>query len=110
MCNEEDPKTLDGQGWSRDKVPWPAEEPIPASIEEALAIGWELGGFFVEPCDENEFVSEGTADLRKTVGMIELYLKIPVRQVLTYGKPYAPDAIVETSSLARHKCQTLVGQ
>jgi hypothetical protein len=92
-------------------VQWPESEPIPQNLEEALANGWEITGSSASASDD-ELTQEGTADLYKQIGMVELNLRIPFRAAITYGRPCEPKAIVEISNhpADRHRCQTLTAQ
>jgi hypothetical protein len=77
----------------KHQVSWPESEAIPRSIEEALALGWEVDSEKSSVSDD-ERTTIGTAELRKTVGLLTLYLDVPVRAEVTYGRPEGPVAII----------------
>ena len=60
----------------RECVQWPKTEPIPRTIEEALALGWEITDEHAT-VSADELTMEGTANLSKTIDLLELYLTIP---------------------------------
>lgn len=77
-------------------------------MDEALALGWKVDGSMESP-SEDELTLTGTATLTKDVGIVRLYLDIPFRAELVYGKPESPMArigVIEgekeaTAALAR---------
>jgi hypothetical protein len=75
------------------RVAWPEGEAIPRSVEEALALGWKVEGENSSVSDD-ERTTIGTATLRKTVGLLTLYLDVPVRTEVFYGQPESPVAII----------------
>jgi hypothetical protein len=77
----------------KHKVAWPESEAIPRSIEEALALGWKVIGEESVASDD-ERTAIGTATLKKTVGLLTLYLDIPIRTEVFYGTPESPVAII----------------
>ena len=79
----------------RDFIKWPKNEPIPQSIEEALALGWNVDGSGSEVSDD-ERVETGTATLKKKLGNVDLALDIPYRSEITYGQPSNHRAFIET--------------
>ena len=95
----------------RECVQWPKTEPIPRTIEEALALGWEITDEHAT-VSADELTMEGTANLSKTIDLLELYLTIPFTAIKTYGQPFDPKAEVEISNISgtNHKCQTLIAQ
>ena len=77
----------------KHKVAWPESEAIPRSVEEALALGWKLTGE-TSTVSDDERTSIGTATLQKIVGLLTLYLDVPVRTESFYGQPESPVAII----------------
>jgi hypothetical protein len=77
----------------KHKVAWPESEAIPRSVEDALALGWKVIG---EECtvSDDERTTTGTATLKKTVGLLTLYLDVPVRTEIFHGQPESPVAII----------------
>ena len=79
---------------TRHHVSWPEKEPIPQSVEEALAMGWELDGEYQTAYD-GERSHTGTAWLWKNVGPYELSMDVPFRAEYTFEKPHSPVAIID---------------
>lgn len=78
------------------EVNWPAGEPIPQSMKEALELGWEIcGGNGGGP---DEFSETGETWLRKTVGTLALHLTVPYRAKISFGKPRKPTARLITDT------------
>jgi hypothetical protein len=75
-------------------VNWPDSEPIPQNMEQALALQWEIIGSGVDQRSDDERTQSGNIELKKYVGMLELYLEIPFRAEYTYGQPHSASAIV----------------
>jgi len=75
-----------------NEVNWPAGEPIPQSLKQALKLGWEVSGGSGDGPDD--FTEIGEAWLHKTVEGIALHLTVPYRSKIKYGKPHTPRARV----------------
>jgi hypothetical protein len=88
--------------FDRKQVEWPAGEKIPETIEEALDLGWEVLSSD-SLVSEDEKTAEGTASLRKEIGLIWLHLEVPYRSTITYGKPQKPKATVHAPE--KEPCQ-----
>ena len=80
-------------------VNWPDTEPIPQSMEEALALGWKVTGYGGSVSDD-ERVQTGKMELVKDAGMLRLLLEIPFRAEFRYGKPYTPRAVISVPDKA----------
>lgn len=78
------------------EVNWPAGEPVPQSLQEALDAGWEISGG--NGGGPDEFSEVGEMWLRKTVGMLALQLTIPYRSSITFGTPEKPTARIITKT------------
>jgi hypothetical protein len=76
------------------KVNWPESEPIPESLEEALALGWQIEGIWDNEMSRDQCVQTGYLDVTKDVGMLGLCLKIPFRAEFSYGKPCIRHALI----------------
>jgi hypothetical protein len=76
------------------RIDWPETEPIPQSIEEALALGWQVDGSSDNEMSADERVETGHVVLVKDVGMLGLLLKIPFRAEFSYGTPFGAEALV----------------
>jgi len=83
----------DATNTTRHHVSWPENEPVPQSVEEALAMGWEMDGVYLAYDGERKHA--GTALLWKNVGPYELSLDVPFRAEYTFGKPHSPVAIID---------------
>jgi hypothetical protein len=81
--------------FQRDYIDWPKDEPIPQSIEEALALGWQASGGESEFSDD-ERIETGTVTFTKKLGNVNLSLNVPYRAERTYGKAVNHKACVET--------------
>lgn len=81
--------------FQRDDIDWPNGEPIPQSIDEALALGWVPNGGESDFSDD-ERTETGTVSMSKELGNVDLSLSIPYRAERTYGKPCNHRAFVET--------------
>jgi hypothetical protein len=75
-------------------VSWPDTEPIPQSMEEALALEWTVVGYGGGEMSDDERVQTGNMELVKDAGMLRLLLEIPFRAEFSYGKPYTPRAVI----------------
>jgi hypothetical protein len=75
-------------------VDWPVDEPIPETMEQALALGWQVEGHSRSKISEDERIETGNMDLTKNLGMIGLHLQFPFRAEFSYGKPQNAKAIV----------------
>ena len=85
----------DATNTTRHHVSWPENErPIPQSVEEALAMGWEMH-FEYHTAYDGARSHTGTAWLWKNVGPYELSMDVPFRAEYTFGKPHSPVAIID---------------
>jgi len=77
---------------TRREIEWPAYEPIPNTLEEALANGWEILGSDIDSQPEDT-LQTGEVILKKCVGRLELHLSVPYVARYTFDRPGAPWAI-----------------
>lgn len=78
------------------EVCWPAGEPVPQSLKEALALGWEISGG--DGGGPDEFSETGEIWLHKTVGMLALHITLPYQSTISFGKPQKPTARLITDT------------
>jgi len=83
------------------RVDWPESEPMPQSMEEALALGWIVEGTSGATISGDERIETGTVDLAKDVGMLGPSLRIPYRAEYTYGQPHSAVALIYVDEAVR---------
>ena len=74
-------------------IEWPANEPVPQSIEDALKRGWEVIGNESELSEDERFET-GVDVLQKHIGRVRLELKIPFKSEKVHGRPYIDGAFI----------------
>lgn len=87
-------------------IEWPANEPIPQNIDDALARGWEVGSSDGEVSDD-ERITTGTMDLEKWVGDLLLKMEIPFQSTTTFGKPFIKRASLQIPSDSDEQLESL---
>jgi hypothetical protein len=90
-------------GCKAEYVDWPAGEPIPETMEQALALGWEVEGEGRQEVSKDERLRTGNMDLSKRLGTIQLRLRFPFRAEFSYGKPHSAKAIVRVPDDAERR-------
>jgi hypothetical protein len=75
-------------------VDWPEGEPVPRSVEEALAMGWEIDAGSSTFSEDGRTVT-GYYQLTKEVGMVFLTLTAHFEAVYTFDKPRDPVVTVD---------------
>lgn len=87
---------------SRREVEWPADEPIPNTLEEALAMGWQAVGLDTTSRYEDSFQT-GYVELSKKIkvaGMeFEFLLDVPYTARFTFDRPGQPAVWEDTDPI-----------
>jgi len=83
-------------------VPWPQDQPVPASFSKALRSGWEFEGF--EASEDDAHRNEtGVVFMSKKIGEVKLQLDVPYTAVSKYSAPRKSWAVIEVEPPAEPK-------
>ena len=75
---------------TRRPLGWPESEPIPQTLEEALAAGWEISGHDDIKMSEGEASETGVVSLMKDYMLSVLWIEFPYRATYAYEKARNP--------------------